>query len=270
MERSVEIFLNGLLRDLELSRIDKINIEASNESRDKTITIRYRYIEGRFSIDSSRNGYSVFENNHNNVINRVNSLLGDSYYVTEITTYRNGEEFLYNEDDWENPIESNQTRNFEVLDPESGQMVTRTLNVPTANTFIDTHTDDFSLNQDNPNPPQRVPYAPPHHFDGKCYICFEDYDPLQDYCKVNCPAGHTFHCDCISEYFNHKKNRAVVGYFYRENDFNDQCPMCQHKVTTISKLPHSLAMINKFGKKNKKRKNVNNLHSELEYLLKLK
>jgi hypothetical protein len=157
-----------------------------------------------------------------------------------------------------NTYQTIQVRNHE------GQLETRRVLVPRTNIFINTEIINTN-NEQNLNPPQRVPYQEPHHFDGMCNICFDSFDPLRDYCKVNCPAGHTFHCDCISEYFNHKKNRGVVGYFHEFNDFNDQCPMCKQQVTTISKLPSPLVMINKFGKKRK-----NGQLSDLEYLLKLK
>jgi hypothetical protein len=99
-------------------------------------------------------------------------------------------------------------------------------------------------------------------FDGECGICLNDFDPLQDYCKINC--GHVFHCNCI---------RPWLNSFNSANQQNDTCPKCRKYVKTISVVPNDVLdkKINSFGKKRKMRKNSDLGKSrDLEYLLKLK
>jgi hypothetical protein len=142
-----------------------------------------------------------------------------------------------------------------------GQLETRTIRVPRVITQ-EYRESDFNRGQPNLNPPKMVPFAEPHHFDGMCYICLDSFDPQQEYCKLNCPAGHVFHCACIKEYTNTLRNSDVEAYVYEEGNFNDQCPLCNKKFTELSKLPDPKNSINNFGKK----RNI----SDLKYLQKLK
>ena len=273
MDRSLINSLKARLRELDLNRFDKIVLDVLDDTIGDDITIRRNM---QYIIQSRRSATS-FANTINEAIEIIESLISDGSAVDSITTYRNNRtiDTFTEETDWEaevpdepevpvqQPEEPGEYRDIQVRNHE-GQMETRRVLVPSTNTFVSTVIMDFDINDQNPNPPQRVPFAEPHHFDGMCYICFDSFDPQQEYCKVNCAVGHTFHCACIGEYFNHKKNRGVTGYIHHANDFNDQCPMCQQQITQLSKLPHSLAMINKFGKSKKR------LLSDLKYLLKLK
>lgn len=276
MERSLINSLKARLRELDLNRFDKIVLDVLDDTNGDDITIRRNM---QYTIQSRRRSTS-FANTINEAVEIIESLIPDGSVVDSIITYRNNRtvDMFTEETNWEadepevpdepdeieqQPEEPGEYRDLQVLNRE-GQMETRRVLVPSANTIIRTEIMDFDINDQNPNPPQRVPFAEPHHFDGMCYICFDSFDPQQEYCKVNCAVGHTFHCACIGEYFNHKKNRGVTGYIHHANDFNDQCPMCQQQITQLSKLPHPLAMINKFGKSKK------SLLSDLKYLLKLK
>ena len=142
-----------------------------------------------------------------------------------------------------------------------GELETRRVRIPRQEE-INVETTDFNRGQPNPRPPKMVPFnfKRPWKFDGECVICM-DTEP-QSWCRVNCPAGHTFHCACIKEYTNTLKNTNVVGYVFEEGNFNDQCPLCNKRFTQLSELPDPKGLINRFGKKS--------LYSDLRYLLKLK
>jgi hypothetical protein len=141
-----------------------------------------------------------------------------------------------------------------------GELETRTIRVPRVITQ-EYHESDFNRGQPNLNPPKMVPFnfKRPWKFNGECAICM-DTEP-QSWCRVNCPAGHTFHCACIKEYTNTLKNSDVENYVYEEGNFNDQCPLCNKKFTELSELPDPQGLINQFGKKRKNEKS-----RDLEYL----
>jgi hypothetical protein len=280
MERSLINSLKARLRELDLNRFDKIVLDVLDDTNGDDITIRRNIENTQYTIQSRREHSTTLANTINEAVEIIESLIPDDSVVDSIITYRNNRtvDMFTEETNWEaddpevpdepdeliqQPEEPGEYRVMNVFNAR-GEPETRRVLVPSANTIIRTEIMDFDINDQNPNPPQRVPYYPPHHFDGVCYICFDSFNPQQDYCKVNCPAGHTFHISCINEYFNHKKNRGVTGYIHHANDFNDQCPMCQHHIDEISKIPHPLAMINKFGL----RKRI--FASELKYLQSLK
>ena len=150
-----------------------------------------------------------------------------------------------------------QVRNHE------GQLETRRVRVP-RDEQINVKVNDFNRNKPNPHPPKMVPFnfKQKWNWDGECVICMENTP--QSWCRVNCPAGHVFHCGCIKDYTNTLRNTGVSGYFYEEGNFNDQCPLCNKKFTQLSELPDPQGLINRFGKKRSK------LLSDLKYLLKLK
>jgi hypothetical protein len=87
---------------------------------------------------------------------------------------------------------------------------------------------------------------------GMCQICLDsNTDGL---CRVNCNAGHIFHCDCINGY---RDTYTVFGW-------NNKCPVCRTDITEMAKVSSDIAskLPSSFGKTNKFR-------SDLNYLLKL-
>jgi hypothetical protein len=160
-------------------------------------------------------------------------------------------------------LENNEVEEFREIEVRNhqGQLETRRVRVPRVTTQ-EYRESDFNRGQPNPHPPKMVPFnfKRPWKFNGECAICM-DTEP-QSWCRVNCPAGHTFHCACIKEYTNTLKNSDVENYVYEEGNFNDQCPLCNKRFTQLSELPDPRNLINNFGKKS--------LFSDLKYLLKLK
>ena len=160
-------------------------------------------------------------------------------------------------------LENNEVEEFREIEVRNheGQLETRRVRVPRVTTQ-EYRESDFNRGQPNPHPPKMVPFnfKRPWKFNGECAICM-DTEP-QSWCRVNCPAGHTFHCACIKEYTNTLKNSDVENYVYEEGNFNDQCPLCNKRFTQLSELPDPRNLINNFGKKT--------LHSDLKYLQRLK
>jgi hypothetical protein len=164
-------------------------------------------------------------------------------------------EYIEKTKDTEYGFQEIQVRNHQ------GQLETRRIRVP-RDEQINVIANDFNRNKPNPNPPKIFPFNFKRNwnFDGECVICMENTP--QSWCRVNCPAGHVFHCACIKEYTNTLRNTGVTGYFYEEGNFNKQCPLCGLEFTQLSELPDPKSLINRFGKKK--------LLAELRYLLRLK
>jgi hypothetical protein len=73
-------------------------------------------------------------------------------------------------------------------------------------------------------------------YPGMCILCLEtDHDGL---CRVDCTAGHIFHCDCISEYRN----------TYTAYGWNNNCPVCHESIQTMAHVPQNTELPNSFGK----------------------
>ena len=81
------------------------------------------------------------------------------------------------------------------------------------------------LNDTNPNQLQVVPAPDPVPKIGSasypdiCVICQESV--VGEGCRVNCPAAHIYHCECINGWRN---SRATDTYF--DTDWHDECPLC--------------------------------------------
>ena len=87
---------------------------------------------------------------------------------------------------------------------------------------------------------------------GMCQICLDD--STDGLCRVNCDAGHIFHCDCINGY---RDTYTVFGW-------NNNCPVCRTGITEMAQVSPDIAstLPTSFGKRNKYK-------SDLNYLLKL-
>jgi len=64
-------------------------------------------------------------------------------------------------------------------------------------------------------------------YPGECVICSEKIH-AGGFCRVNCQAGHVFHCDCINQWRN---TPQVNPYF--EHDWQDNCPLCRGPIDKI-------------------------------------
>ena len=105
-------------------------------------------------------------------------------------------------------------------------------------------------------------------YPGECVIC-SDNIYAGGYCRVNCQAGHVFHCECINQWRN---TRQVNPYFERD-DWQDNCPICRGAIDKIVKIkmPKRLLPLKpEFGKKHRyfKKSELKVINMEIKYLRK--
>jgi len=87
-------------------------------------------------------------------------------------------------------------------------------------------------NQRNPNQLQVVPTPDPvppigsASYPDVCVICQEPV--VGEGCRVNCPAGHIYHCDCINEWRN---SRATNTYY--DTHWQNGCPYCRAPISSM-------------------------------------
>jgi uncharacterized OsmC-like protein len=88
------------------------------------------------------------------------------------------------------------------------------------------------LNEVNPNQLQVVPTPNPVPVIGSasypdvCVICQEPV--VGEGCRVNCPAGHIYHCECINEWRN---SRATNTYY--DTHWQNGCPYCRAPISSM-------------------------------------
>ena len=266
MERAIKDCLKLRLAELRLSPGKELMVYTT----DRNLNIKYD--NPYYTISDTTGQYSVasdelfeFIENNNLEILIIAVFVGD--FELESFSEQGGwvdpDPEEESETESEPEPEPEEIREMQVLNAR-GELETRTIRIPRAEQ-INVEEYDFNQGQQNPNPPKTVPFnfKQKWNWDGNCVICMENTS--NHWCRVNCPAGHVFHCECINEFTNTLKNTSVVGYQYRQGNFNDQCPLCNKKFTQLSILPYSKEMINnrfRFGKKT--------LLSDFKYLLRLK
>ena len=87
-------------------------------------------------------------------------------------------------------------------------------------------------NNRNPNQlhvvpaPNPVPVIGSASYPDKCVICQEPV--VGEGCRVNCPAGHIYHCECINEWRN---TRATNTYF--DTHWQNGCTICRQPITQM-------------------------------------
>ena len=110
------------------------------------------------------------------------------------------------------------------------------------------------LNDTNPNQLQVVPAPDPVPKIGSasypdiCVICQESV--VGEGCRVNCPAAHIYHCECINGWRN---SRATDTYF--DTDWHDECPMCRQPITQMYHVDIPEGFTTGFGKRIKRKSN---------------
>jgi hypothetical protein len=91
-------------------------------------------------------------------------------------------------------------------------------------------------------------------YPGMCILCLEaDRSGL---CRVNCDAGHIFHCDCINEY---RDTYTVYGW-------NNKCPVCRERINSVANVPGDTDLPMDFGKRKVKKRASKGCDSEIKYL----
>jgi hypothetical protein len=119
------------------------------------------------------------------------------------------------------------------------------------------------LNEVNPIQLQVVPAPNPVPAIGSasypdvCVICQEPV--VGEGCRVNCPAGHIYHCDCINEWRN---SRATNTYY--DTHWQNGCPYCRQPISQMYRvnIPEGFTTgfgrrRNNFGKKQRSTTNTN-------------
>jgi hypothetical protein len=117
------------------------------------------------------------------------------------------------------------------------------------------------LNEVNPNQLQVVPTpnnTPPigsASYPDMCVICQEPV--VGEGCRVNCPAGHIYHCDCINGYRNSR-----AGNDYYDSGWHNDCPFCRQPISQMYRVNIPEGFTTGFGRRRsnfgKKRRNITN------------
>ncbi len=77
---------------------------------------------------------------------------------------------------------------------------------------------------------------------GQCIMCLESN--RDNLCRVNCPQGHIFHCDCLNEY---RDTYTVFGW-------NNNCPSCREPIDQAVHVPVDIKLPTEFGKRKRSSK----------------
>ena len=107
-------------------------------------------------------------------------------------------------------------------------------------------------NNRNPNQLQVVPAPNPVPAIGSasypdvCVICQEPV--VGQGCRVNCPAGHIYHCECINEWRN---SRATNTYY--DTHWQNGCPYCRAPISRMYHVNIPEGFTTEFGKRIKRR-----------------
>jgi len=123
---------------------------------------------------------------------------------------------------------------------------------------------------ENPNPLQyindQVLLAKPltsYVWPGMCQICFTEN--IEGLCRVNCEAGHIFHCECVNSWRNTRKTNT-----YYEHDWHNDCPVCHEEIENMVMVTPGVAekLPSSFGKSSKRstERLLEVVESEITYL----
>jgi hypothetical protein len=162
-------------------------------------------------------------------------------------------------------------RQAQLTDPEAQQRLLENWPVE-----ITQQVHDPNNETENPNPLEyvndQILLAKPltsYVWPGMCQICFTD--DREGLCRVNCEAGHIFHCDCVNSWRNTRKTNT-----YYEHGWHNDCPVCHEPIEKMVMVTSKVAseLPSSFGKKkkgvsDKLRFKLVTLESEIKYLNKL-
>ena len=113
------------------------------------------------------------------------------------------------------------------------------------------------LEETNPNQLQIVPAPDPvpeikrSSYPDKCMICHDQV--VGQGCRVNCDAGHIYHCGCINDWRN-----TPAGNEYVDTDWQNGCPLCRQKISQMYHVNIPEGFTTEFGKRIKRRSNTTN------------
>jgi hypothetical protein len=129
---------------------------------------------------------------------------------------------------------------------------------------------DPNNESENPNPLQyindQILLAKPltsYVWPGMCQICFTD--DREGLCRVNCEAGHIFHCECVNSWRNTRKTNT-----YYEHGWHNDCPVCHEEIESMVMVTPAVAekLPSSFGKSSKRstERLLKVVESEIRYL----
>jgi hypothetical protein len=104
------------------------------------------------------------------------------------------------------------------------------------------------LNEINPSQlkvvptPDPVPAIGSASYPDMCVICQEPV--VGEGCRVNCPAGHIYHCDCINGY----RNSRAGNEFY-DSGFHNDCPYCRQPISQMYRVNIPEGFTTGFGRR---------------------
>ena len=112
------------------------------------------------------------------------------------------------------------------------------------------------LEETNPSQLQIVPAPDPvpkigsASYPDKCMICHDQV--VGQGCRVNCDAGHIYHCGCINDWKN-----TPAGNEYVDTDWQNGCPLCRQKISQMYhvKIPEGFTTTTEFGRLIKRKSN---------------
>jgi hypothetical protein len=90
--------------------------------------------------------------------------------------------------------------------------------------------------------PDPVPAITSRSYDDRCMICQEPV--VGEGCRVNCPAAHIFHCDCINGW----RNSRAANDFYNTH-WHNSCPNCRQPIDSMYHIDIPEGFTTRFGRK---------------------
>jgi hypothetical protein len=164
----------------------------------------------------------------------VCEIYNDDYPIDLKILYRNNESGLLIQFPVQNPVANN-------LVPQLQNLVFEPPPPPPDNgALININPDD---QMDGGMTGQELLDLPVTGWPGSCAICYGDDNT--DLCRVDCRAGHIFHCGCIDQW------RNARDYNGRRNR---RCPLCRDIITYKISVPDNMAerLPSGFGKRKSK------------------
>jgi hypothetical protein len=92
--------------------------------------------------------------------------------------------------------------------------------------------------------------------DNKCNICLEPV--VGQGCRVNCPAGHIYHCECINEW----RNTRAGNEFY-DTHWQNGCPYCRAPISQMYQVNIPEGFTTGFGRRRITKRRSNTTYSKM-------
>lgn len=214
---------------------------------------RMEYLQNRYQLQSEQLGISLeeverrYRENPQEIKRELKILQAERMRLFRIERQRQQEEEAQRRE--QQSIAIQQQARAQREDPEAQQQLLDSWNMNNDENFRPTEHTPYPLVVNNSEAILDKPLTS-YVWPGMCQICLDD--STDGLCRVNCSAGHIFHCDCINGY---RDTYTVYGW-------NNNCPVCRTGITEMAQVSPDTKLPTSFGKRNKYK-------SDLNYLLKL-